>query len=159
MLGTMSDNAGAVSGSAGTEGRAAADQVVEHMRRTAGELHASSESSFSRVSQIAALGSRLALEISAVRGGLTAGGMFSEVVDRVRNELAGIGLPAGHAAAAGDSASTKRHLDHIAKTYTMQSQRDVHESMLAGVSTPAPTPAASKATPGEDGLGDNVDLF
>jgi hypothetical protein len=81
------------------------------------------------------------------------------VVGRVRGELEAVGAQAALASPEyADSA--KQHLEHLAKTYTMQTQRDVHESMLGAASMPkAATPATPKASSGDSDFGDNVDLF
>jgi methyl-accepting chemotaxis protein len=120
------------------------------------QLHSSSEQSRTRVSQIAALGARLADQLAAVRSGFTAGRLFAETADRARVALekAGTQLGQGEPEQAGNSA---QHLEHFARTYTMQSQRDVHESVLAGTTSASASPAAL-ASP-ETEFGGNVELF
>jgi len=158
-LAAMSGAAGGVSGPAAEGERLEAGQVIGEMRHTILELHSSSESSFSRVNQIASLGARLAEDIGAVRGGFSAGRLFSEVVGRARGELERIGAQAGLAPENGVAAAAERQMDGLAGRYTMQNERDVHQS-AAGGSASAPAPAAATAaTPADGWLGDNVELF
>jgi hypothetical protein len=162
-LDAMSEAASCVSG-AGRHGASGADsgtgQVTGEMRNAVAELHSSSESSFSRVNQIAILGARLAADAAAVRAGLTAAPLFAQVVNRARVELDRIGAQAG-----GTEAASAHHLARLAKHYTMQRERDVHESMTGGSPLPAaPVPAAlpveaSPAALPDGDLGDNVELF
>ena len=112
------------------------DQVMEEMRRAVGELHRSSESSFGRVNDIVALGARLAGDIGAVRGGFSVGAMFAQTVERVLGELEELGAQAGTGGGGVDAAQA---LEHLAKTYTMQRERDVHEAVIAGAALPTAT--------------------
>jgi hypothetical protein len=135
--------------------------VTGEMRHAVAELHSSSESSFSRVNQIAALGARLAGDAGAVRGGLTAGPLFAQVVNRARGELDRLGAQAGGGSRAGTDTAPSHQLAGLAKHYTMQRERDVHESMTTGSAPPAaPAPVEAPRVALEDGdLGDNVELF
>ncbi len=162
-LDAMSEAANRVSGGRGDAAPGAdseADEVIGEMRVAVGELHSSSESSFSRVNQIAALGARLAGDAGAVRGNFSAGALFAQVVDRARSELQRIGEQAGSGRLGG--VAPARQLENLAKQYTMQRERDVHESMAKG-SAPAPVPAPAAEALGvaleEGDLGDNVELF
>ena len=163
-LDAMTEAANCVSGARG-EAASGADpatgDVTGEMRRAVAELHSSSESSFSRVNQIAALGARLAGDAGAVRGGLTAGPLFAQVVNRARGELDRIAAQAGSGSLAGAGAAPAHQLEGLAKHYTMQREREVHESMTTGSALPvAPAPAEAPRAALEDGdLGDNVELF
>ena len=163
-LDAMSEAASRVSGARG-EAVPGADsltgEVTGEMLHAVAELHSSSESSFSRVNQISALGARLAGDAAAVRGGLTAGPLFAQVVHRARRELQRIGAQAGGGSLAGAEAAPAHQLEGLVKHYTMQRERDVHESMTRG-SAPkaAPAPAEVPRVVFQDGdLGDNVELF
>ncbi|SPF38964.1 hypothetical protein SBA4_2270013 [Candidatus Sulfopaludibacter sp. SbA4] len=150
-LDAMSEAARRASAGSRTE---ASDPVGE-MRAALLELHSSSESSFSRISQIATLGSRLAEDIGAVRSGFSAGRLFAGVVDRARGELERVGaasLEDGETAPTGG-------LEHFAKHYTMQMEREVHERVASGAAISSSEPAEAAPTVAEDGLGDNVELF
>jgi hypothetical protein len=155
-LDAMSDAAARIAGSANST----TERVVGEMRLTISELHSTSESSFSRVNQIAQLGKQLALDIGGLRGGVSAGRLFAEVVDRVRSELEAIATEAARISPEDSGGAAAEHLEHFAKTYTMQSQRDIHESVIAGGTVAAAEPAvAAKVASGEGDLGDNVELF
>jgi hypothetical protein len=160
----MSDAVSRVAGGRG-QATSGADSgtgaVMAEMRHAVAELHSLSESSFSRVNQIAALGSRLAGDAAAVRGGLTAGPLFAQVVNRARAELERIGAQAEGGSPAGAEAVPAHQLESLAKHYTMQRERDVHESMTGGSVLPAlVAPAEAPRAALEDGdLGDNVELF
>ena len=161
-LDAMSDAANRVSGGRGHAAPGAdseTDEVIGEMRHAVGELHSSSESSFSRVNQIAVLGARLAGDAGAVRGSFSAGTLFAQVVDRARSELQRIGEQAGGGRLEGVEGAPASQLENLAKQYTMQRERDVHESMAKG-SAPAAAPAEAQGVALEDGdLGDNVELF
>jgi methyl-accepting chemotaxis protein len=98
---------------------------------------------------------------AAVRGGLTAGPLFAQVVNRARAELERIGAQAEGGSPAGAEAVPAHQLESLAKHYTMQRERDVHESMTGGSVLPAlVAPAEAPRAALEDGdLGDNVELF
>jgi hypothetical protein len=143
--------------------RAGADRAIEEMRSRVLEMHASSESTFSRVEQIAVLSARLASEIATLRAGFTAGRVFAEVVAGARRELERVGERGGiehggieHGETAAMAQS--RHLENLVETYTMQTQRDVHESVVRGAERIAQSGAGVEIL--EDGdLGGNVELF
>ncbi len=157
-LDAMSAASQVVGSGSGTE--STTERVVGEMRLTIGELHSSSESSISRVNEIAQLGKQLALDIGALRGGVSAGRLFAEIVDRVRSELEAIGAEAAPISSEDSGGAAAQHLERFAETYTMQSQRDVHESVIGGGAVPAVAPpAAAKVAPRGGDLGENVELF
>lgn len=161
-LDAMTDAAGRVSGrSAGEEkdARGAANEVIDEMRRSVVELHSSNESSFSRVHQISTLSSRLAGDFGTVRREFSAGRLFAEVVARARGELDRLAAQAGGGSTQGDEAASTGHLESLAGHYTMQMERDVHDSVTRGsvdVAVPAGEPAFALQ---DEDLGDNVELF
>jgi len=152
-------------------------QVAAEIEQALRDLHSSSESSFARVGHIAELAERLAEDIGALRAGVSAGRVFSGVVARVRAELDAMGAQAGSGSEV--SLAARQHLEHLAKSYTMQAQHDVHAAVLgtaamsedtgprvaagpavavAEASMP-PGAAAQSAEPSGDDLGDNIELF
>jgi hypothetical protein len=163
-LDAMSEAASRVSGGRGQAAPGAdsgTGEVTGEMRHAVAELHSSSESAFSRVTQIAALGARLAGDAAAVRAGLTAGPLFAQVVNRAKGELDRIGAQARGGSPAGAEAAPALQLEGLTRHYTMQRERDVHESMTRGSALPpALAPAEAPPVALQDGdLGDNVELF
>ena len=161
-LDAMSDAASRVAGGRGETASGAdsgTNDVIVEMRHAVGELHKSSESSFSRVNQIAGLGARLAGDVGAVRAGFSAGALFAQMVDRARGELGRIGAQLGGGSWDGAEGAPAQQLESLAKHYTMQRERDVHEAAARGSAIAvAPTEVSKPAL--EDGdLGDNVELF
>jgi methyl-accepting chemotaxis protein len=134
--------------------------VVHQMRTALLELHASSRSSFDRVHQIAVAGSRLSAEISALRGSFTAARLFERVVNHVRDQVERIREQAWPGAGASVDGSLTEHMETLASQYTMQRERDVHDSLMQRPAAPdSAPPAVPKMVQGEDDLGDNVELF
>ena len=149
------------SGSTASDGSSDTADIVGQMRSTILELHSSSESSFSRVNQIAALGSQLVDDLDSVRSGFSAGPLFAEVVTRSRKELERIAAEAGPSFLGNHVEVTPtRCLEDLATQYTMQMERDVHES----VTRDAPIPSSalresSRVSLDDEDFGDNVELF
>jgi hypothetical protein len=159
-LDAMDDAARGVSGGRGqaeTRVESGTGEVTGEMSRAVTELHSSSESSFSRVSQIAALGERLAGDAATVRGGFASGPLFAQVVSRARGELERVITRDG--GPSGADAGAAHQMDSLAKNYTMQRERDVHESMTRGSAPPARPAEVARVVPENGGLGDNVELF
>jgi hypothetical protein len=121
-------------------------------------LHASSDSSAARVDHVAKMGGQLAGEIATLRERLAAGRMFAEVIGRARTRLETMGAQAAAASSEDTTVAGLQQLEQLAKTYTMQRQREVHESVLGNLATPLHRPEP-KAAPRDGDLGDNVDLF
>jgi hypothetical protein len=136
-------------------------QVADEMRATVRELHSSKELSQSRVNEIATLGARLAAEIGALRGSLSVRSMFAAAVERARQELEGIAEQARQLSPQDTGADHKRHLERFAQSYTMQRQREIHDSVVQGTALPlaSAAPVPSQVTSGDGDLGDNVELF
>ena len=161
-LDAMSEAALGVSGGsdgAASAAHAATNEAIDEMRRRVLELNSSNETSFRGMKEIAALGSRLAADIGALRGGFSAGPLFAEVVERAMRELNRIAPPGGQAFAEGCAVAPNRQLADLAESYTMQIQREVHETVVQGAAV-AGGPIAPSGAAGKDGdLGDNVELF
>ena len=161
-LDAMTEATGRVSGcSAGAakNARGGANEVIDEMRRSVVELHSSNESSFSRVHQISNLSSRLARDFGTVRREFSAGRLFAEVVARARGELDRMAAQAGGGSPEGDEATSTGHLESLAEHYTMQMERNVHDTVTRG-SVEVAAPAEEPAFALQDGdLGDNVELF
>ena len=161
-LDAMSDAARLVAGPSDPAAAAeppGATATIDGLRAAILELHSSSEHSYARICRIADLGSRLGDAIGELRGGLSASRQFAQVVNRACRELERIGAAASPAASPDAGSDPSPGLEDFAHQYTMQMERDVHESVTRGtVPVPAPGSSAVAALP-EDGLGDNVELF
>ena len=130
------------------------DSLRSDLRESISELHSSSESSFSRLSEIVALSEKLHDGIQSVRSDFSAGALFSETFQRVQTVLHEAGRVAGR------SQSGEQDLGRLARNYTMQAERDVHESVAAGLAAPAvPVLHGADAVVEKEDLGDNVELF
>jgi methyl-accepting chemotaxis protein len=148
------------SGQAASGANSGTEDVIEKMKNTVVELHSSNETSIGRVNQIAALSAGLAQDIGAVRSGFSAGALVAEVVGRALGELERMGAQAGAAPLALLDPAQTDQLGRLAKQYTMQKERDVHESVMRGSAIAAAPPiAVSKVALEDGGLGDNVELF
>ena len=122
------------------------------------ELHSSSEASFSRLHQITTTSAQLGEEIRAVVG-LSAGKLFAEAIERARSTLEEIGGQAALVGAPNDDTARAR-LEDFAAHYTMQAERDVHESVAAGATVgESVTAEVSVIAVESDDLGANVELF
>jgi hypothetical protein len=147
------------SGDEALDARAGANEMVDEIRRSVVELHASNECSFSRVHQISTLGSRLAGDFGTVSSGFSAGALFAQVVTHAREELDRIGAQAGSASHEGAEAVSISHLESLSERYTMQMERDLHDSVTRGSATAAAPTEEPVAVLQDGDLGDNVELF
>lgn len=171
-LDTMSDAARRVGGESHTAAGAGplTSLVIEEMRSAVAQLQAANETSGAKVQGIVALSARLAGELDALRSNFTAGRLFASVVERARGELERVGASAADGSSQDAGIGSAQQLEHLASTYTMQRQRDVHASLVGGRAV-APLSLQSANGSGsvklgvhveseEDGeLGDNVELF
>jgi hypothetical protein len=147
--------------------RGKARNILDEMRGAVRELHASSESSYERVNQIAGLGATLGDGIRTVLSGFTAGELFAEVVTRSRTELQQLLLGSADSAIEDSdlgidtsSEAFSASLERFASNYTMQAERDVHRSAAVGDDLGEAVSVGEAAVAVEEGdLGDNVELF
>jgi methyl-accepting chemotaxis protein len=127
------------------------------------DLRASTGAGYARVHQIAAAGTQLSNAIATLRGGFSAGALFREVVQRVHGDLDRIVEEAFPETSAEHQAAHSQELASLAKRYTMQRERDVHESLVngpaQGAATTEPQTAVVSVAGGEEDLGENVELF
>ncbi len=105
--------------------------ILGELRGEIADLHTSSQSSFAHVHRIASLGSELSEALRSARAELKVGPLFAHTIAQACGELDRVA--AGCAVHSG--------IGEFEKHYSMQSERDVHASVV------------------RDGLGDNVDLF
>jgi hypothetical protein len=134
-------------------------EYSEVMRTAIAGLHASRERSSARIPQVIACAGRLREDLSATIAGFTAGVLFAEGVSRARTMIDEIGRASG---LSPDGKTPERTLADFPVHYTMQSERDVHESIMA---TSAGVPGAAARRPPEPKaedeaeLGENVEFF
>ena len=106
------------------------------------------------------MSARLSDGIQSVRNGLSVGSLFAAVISRARGELDRIGAEARPASSQIAELTPAQDMERFARHYTMQAERDVHESATRGDLTAPSVPARQSAIGLEDGnLGDNVELF
>jgi len=138
ILDSIAESAAGISGK--SAGELETDGMVQTLRGQISGLHVASQSSFSRVQEISALAAELGDALEQSRDQFRVGAAFADSVARTRAELDRIsGLVAPGASA---------DLERFARNYSMQAERDIHESVLHGETTAAPSE-----------LGDNVELF
>ncbi len=83
-LDAMLDAVNRLYGGGGAEQDGQERRIFDETRAAMLELHSSSDQSSRRLTQIAALGARLAGDIGSLRSGFAAGRMFAEVAERTR---------------------------------------------------------------------------
>jgi hypothetical protein len=129
------------------------------LRAALSDLHSASHSNYERVQRIAAAGTHLSEAIVALRNGFSAGVVFAEVTERVRAELDRIVEEAFPETTLEHQAAHALEMESLAKKYTMQRERDVHESLVNGrLPEEAAEPEAVLSVTGDD-LGENIELF
>ncbi len=137
-----------------------ASPVLEEMREAVLELHSSSERSFSQVTEVACLSSDLVNGIDSVLTGFTAGQLFARVISNARTELEKARSEIESDSPEEVSPETSRNLETFANHYTMQVERDIHDSVAGGVALSDPILSARPVPKSdENALGDNVELF
>jgi len=154
VAGDLEQISGAADRLSGGSGKpSGSGDVLSQMHTAIVELHSSSDASLARLDQIAAVSRALGDDIQAIRSGFTAGKLFAEAIRHARVALQEA------AAQAEPHTGTEGKLDDFASQYTMQAERDVHESVVSGGLAERPAEDTALAAAGEDGLGDNVELF
>jgi hypothetical protein len=142
------------------EGASDSDDVAGEMRDAILKLHAASERSVARVMQIAGMNASLRDDIRSVRESLSVGPLFAQVVAGALDDLHRMADEASRGASRNIDPASAQNLDRFAIRYTMQAEREVHESMTQSSAT---SNAASLEAPrirlAESDLGDNVELF
>jgi methyl-accepting chemotaxis protein len=134
------------------------DGILSEMRHTIRQLREASETSFARLSQIAALSSGLGDGIQSVRAGFSAGTVLAGAIHRACSALAQIGEQAGFPPSTQISLPQSA-LEDFGKHYTMQSEREVHQAITKAPEGPLVETAAVTAVAVGDNLGENVELF
>jgi methyl-accepting chemotaxis protein len=136
---------------------------VEEMRQAVAELHSSSERSFSQITQTVVRGERLGDDLSATRQSFTVGSLFANAVGGAQQRLKEIAEQAPASRVLNDSATSQSGLTEFAAHYTMQAERDVHDSLTLASIPVEPLAVIAEGTQfapaSADELGDNVEFF
>jgi hypothetical protein len=146
-------------------GRAAEDssQCEETARAAVAELHSSSERSFAQIAQIAARSTRLREDLGSTRESFSVGSVFAEAVGRARSTIEEIARQNQPASPLPGSQAAEQNLDHFARHYTMQAERDVHNiavrAAAGGAETTVQVEEAALPAQADGGLGENVEFF
>ena len=139
--------------------RPEADQLLSQMRDAILKLHSASEATFARLSAITALSTQLSDAIQSARDGFSAGSLFGEAINRACRSLE---VAAGQAALGGSRdirIAAEQRLDDCAIRYTMQAEREVHESVAKGTAVPSAPDADLPGLADAENLGENVEFF
>jgi hypothetical protein len=131
------------------------------MRTAVAELH-SNERGFAQIAQIVARGTRLREDLGDTRKSFSAGAIFAQAITTARGMLRQIGGTSSSSSLKA-SGGLKPGLVDFARHYTMQAERDVHESVTrarGGASSMAVQAKQSKNPPEEvKELGGDVEFF
>ena len=98
---------------------------------------------------------RLRCEIEGARNAFRAGQLFARTIDDARTALGRVAVAPG----CGIDNGPHGGLDQFATHYTMQTERDVHESVINSGAAVDAASAPYQSVPAEGDLGDNVELF
>ena len=134
----------------------AGDNVLAEMRSAVLRLHSASEAAFSRLTLVTTRSAQFGDAIQSARAGFTVGTLFGEVINRARRALEQAGRQTGLARGRDAPGTAEQILEDWATHYTMQAERDVHQSVAAGADNQAETQGA---VPDAEDLGQNVELF
>ena len=155
----LSSQGGAVDATGG----GSQDAAQEAMRLAVAELHSSSESSFVEIAKITGRCGSLREDLSAIRQSFSVGPLFAEAVSRARGTLDGIVEETQSGFSKDDAELFEQGLADFRRHYTMQSERDVHDSVVraaAGRLSVAELAEQPELPPKEAGaLDDNVEFF
>jgi len=131
--------------------RGTAGQILSELERTVLDMRESSRSSAGQLQQIVALSSELCAGIGLLRSGFTAGTTLAESIQQACAALGEVAADRSRRRAPPGAS-----LAHLARNYTMQSERAVHQAVTDAAEPPAAAPVAPQNS---DDLGDNVELF
>jgi hypothetical protein len=156
----------AAQGLAGHLGAARTSQrgvSLEAIGTVTADLRSASERSSAEIAQISARCNRLREDISALRDGFSAGALFAQAIGHARDMLREIGGGEYSSAQQDGTGQWKLGLADLAKRYTMQAERDVHEGVAREAAGAEPAAVLNEPAGFVSGevseLGDNVELF
>jgi methyl-accepting chemotaxis protein len=136
---------------------------MEEMRLAVADLHSSSERSFAQITQIVVRGTRLGDDLSATQTSFTVGPLFANAMSSAQQRLKQIAEKTPSSLAPNGRPASEFGLEEFAAHYTMQAERDVHDSLARTsvaaepVAVLAEVPEFAPAPAGE--IGENVEFF
>ena len=101
------------------------------MRTTIAELHLSNERSFAQIGQIIMRSAQLREDLAETGENFSVGPVFAEAIGRARRMLLETARQIQPAFSPLGSEASGRDLDEVARHYTMQAERDVHEGVAS----------------------------
>jgi methyl-accepting chemotaxis protein len=139
------------------------NNVMEQMRLAIAELHSSTERSFSQIRQIVERGARLGEELCATRTSFTVGSLFAGAISTAQQRLKQIAETIPSSLVPEGRSASESGLAEFARYYTMQAERDVHDSLSLASVAAEPLGGFAEApgfasVPAEE-LGENVEFF
>ena len=134
--------------------------AMNDMRAAIKDLHGLGTESSTRTAEITTLAAQLCQDISAAKGGFSAGTVFTEVVNRCHKIL--LQMSAKGPRSASSKADTAA-LQGFSRNYTMQAEREVHAAATRSTNPkPAPASALKVAPAGkasDESFGENFEMF
>ena len=141
------------------------DGLIGEIRNLLGSVRTVNEVLLDLLGRIDGAVQTLSHDIDLATGVMTVHETSAAVIDEVLAEIDGVAREVRPFAPATSAHAKELRLRELADRYTMHSERKVHDALVAGKgakAAPAPelfaAPAAMAAA-GDDGLGDNVELF
>jgi len=136
--------------------------AADEMRAAIAELHSSSERSYTLITEVFDRGDHLEQDLAATRRDFTVGSLFAHGVSAARGALKEIQQDILSDWTSHGIDSMEPDLADLAKHYTMQAERDVHDGVTvaalpASVRATSETPDSPAGEAGE--MGDNVEFF
>lgn len=141
------------------------DGLIGEIRNLLGSVRTVNEGLLDLLGRIDGAVQTLSRDIDLATGVMTVHETSAAVIDEVLAEIDGVAREVRPFAPATSAHAKELRLRELADRYTMHSERRVHDALVAGKgATAAPAPElfaapAAMAAAGDDGLGDNVELF
>jgi len=141
------------------------EALIGEIRNLLGSIRTVNEGLLDLLGRIDGAVQTLSSDIDLATGVMTVHETSAAVIDEVLAEIAAVAREVRPFAPASSAHARELRLRELADRYTMHSERTVHDALVAGkrgggAAAPAPFAApAAMAAAGDDGLGDNVELF
>lgn len=141
------------------------DGLIGEIRSLLGSVRGVNEGLLDLLGRVDTAVQSLSHDIDLATGVMTVHETSAAVIDEVLAEIDGVVREVRPFVPASAAHAKELRLQELADRYTMHSERKVHDALVAGKGAKgAPAPAvfaapAALAAAGDDGLGDNVELF